>query len=101
VAKETPAGGLMLPPIIQGEQIFLSQMMVNGEPVSYPYEFTDHRHKVICRELGHLQTVSFRPGVNELVRHLTECRNIIHEGGSRYVREIFRGAIPSRRGFHG
>jgi replicative DNA helicase len=86
-----------VPPIIQAEQIFLAQMMVSGKPRQYPCEFMDPRHRMIYWELGHLQTILHRPGINNLIQHLTEYGKLDAAGGRGYLRELFRNACPPGR----
>jgi replicative DNA helicase len=85
-----------VPPIIQAEQLFLAQMLLNGKPLRYPYEFMDDRHRVIFWELGHLQTVMHEPDADALIDHLAEYRKLPAAGGSGYIRALFRGVIPAR-----
>jgi hypothetical protein len=59
----TGGGGACMTPIQTGEQIFLAQMMISGNPMDYPLKFSDPRHREIYNHLAHLQTVSFHPGV--------------------------------------
>jgi replicative DNA helicase len=81
-------------PIQTGEQIFLAQMMISGNLQDYPVRFSDPRHREIYNHLAHLQTVSFHPGVPELIQYLTEHHRIEAVGGITYIRNLFRGADP-------
>jgi hypothetical protein len=70
--------------------------MAYGEPLKFKYPFTDSRHELIYEYLSYLQRQEYQPGIDSLIRFLTEGKVIAKAGGEAYVRYIFRGIEGDR-----
>jgi hypothetical protein len=81
-------------PITSQERIILGRKMLYGKDFRNRYPFWDSRHRIIFENLDYLQSQTFMPGTEMLIRYLRECGMTEPAGGESYVRGIFQGLEP-------
>ena len=79
------------PHILQYEKYILCRLMLHGK--KYKHRFTDERHEIIYIHLEHLQKQIFQPTLTQLLEYLAEYKLLDKAGGSKYIKNIFRGLL--------